>query len=231
VTGTRGNLRILVAEFAAMFVLAAAILFVAAGTIAWPVGWAFLVLSFGLSAAMYGWLVRHDPGLVAERMTGLGRLEQSAWENAFIALTCVFFLAWLVLMPLDAVRFQWSHVPAVVQALGAVLLVGAFWLHFLTFRENSYLSPAIRIQSERGQKVIDTGPYRYVRHPMYTSLLGLTAGAALLLGSWLGLVAVPVLAIGLAARAMLEESMLARELPGYDEYMVRVRYRFVPYVW
>jgi len=109
--------------------------------------------------------------------------------------------------------------------------VGAFWLHFLTFRENSYLSPAIRIQSERGQKVIDTGPYRYVRHPLYTSMLGLTAGAALMLGSWLGLVAVPVLAIALAARAMLEESMLARDLPGYDEYMVRVRYRFVPYVW
>jgi protein-S-isoprenylcysteine O-methyltransferase Ste14 len=225
------NVRLLVAEFVAMLLVTAAILFAAAGTIAWLAGWAFLVLMFGSSAVMYWWLVRHDPGLVAERMTGLDRSAQSLWDRLFVAVACVLMVGWLVVIPLDAVRFQWSHVPAPVQVAGAALLLGSGWLHFLVFRENTYLSPALRIQSERGQTLVDTGPYRYVRHPMYTSMVGLMVGASLMLGSWFGLLGVLAVAVAVAVRARGEERMLARELPGYDTYMTRVRYRLVPFVW
>ena len=225
------NVRLLVAEFVAMLLVTAAILFVAAGTIAWPAGWAFLVLTFGLSAGTYWWLVRHDPGLVRERMTGLDRSAQGLWDGLFVAVACVLMIGWLVVIPLDAVRFQWSHVPAPVQVAGAVLLVGSGWLQFLVFRENSYLSPALRIQSERGQTLVDTGPYRYVRHPMYTSVVGLMLGASLMLGSWFGLLGGLALAVAVAVRARGEERMLTRELPGYDTYVTRVRYRLVPFLW
>jgi protein-S-isoprenylcysteine O-methyltransferase Ste14 len=225
------NVRLLVAEFVAMFLITAAILFVAADTIAWPAGWAFLVLTFGLGAGTYWWLVRHDPGLVRERMTGLDKSAESRWDRLFVVVACVVMIGWLVVMPLDAVRFQWSHVPAPVQVAGTVLLLGSGWLHFLVFRENSYLSPAVRIQSERGQTLVDTGPYRYVRHPMYTSVVGLMVGTSLMVGSWFGLLGGLALGVAVAVRARGEERILTRELPGYDTYMTRARYRLVPFIW
>ncbi|HEY7201257.1 MAG TPA: isoprenylcysteine carboxylmethyltransferase family protein [Candidatus Dormibacteraeota bacterium] len=225
------DLRLLVAEFGGMLVVAAAILFGVAGTIAWPAGWIFLVLFFGLGAALTVWLVRHDPGLVVERMTGVGKPDRGRWDRAFVVVASVLLIGWLALVPLDAVRFGWSHVPAPVQVAGAVLFLASLWLQLLVFRENSFLSSAVRIQSERGQKVVDTGPYRHVRHPLYASLLGLLVGATLMLGSWLGLLVVLVLTAAVAARAMDEERRLLRDLPGYDAYAARVRYRLVPRMW
>ena len=115
----------------------------------------------------------------------------------------VFFLAWLVLMPLDAVRFRWSEMPGWLQVAGAILLLGSFYLFFLTFRENPYLSPVVRVQSERGQTVISTGPYHYVRHPMYAAAILFMAGTALMLGSWYGLLMglIFVVGISLSSRA------------------------------
>jgi protein-S-isoprenylcysteine O-methyltransferase Ste14 len=134
-------------------------------------------------------------------------------------------------MALDAVRFRWSKVPPWLQGIGALLLLGSFYIFYLTFRENSYLSPAVRVQTERSQTVVSTGPYRYVRHPMYAAFVLFTLGTALLLGSWYGLVG-GLLLIGMIAwRAVQEERVLREELKGYRAYMTRVRYRFVPYLW
>ena len=206
-------------------------LFLAAGTIVWPSGWAFLVLFFGFTIALTQWLLRHNPGLLTERMTGIGKANQPAWDRVFFAAMQVFFLAWLVLMPLDAVRFRWSQMPGWLQVVGAVLLLCSFYLFFLTFRENPYLSPAVRVQTERGQTVISTGPYRYVRHPMYGTTIVFIVGTTLLLGSWYGLFLGLVLVVGIAFRAVQEERVLRAELPGYDVYMARVKYRLIPYVW
>lgn len=206
-------------------------LFLAAGTIVWPSGWAFLVLFFGFTIALTRWLLRHNPGLLTERMTGIGKANQPAWDRVFFAAMQVFFLAWLVLMPLDAVRFRWSQMPGWLQVVGAVLLLCSFYLFFLTFRENPYLSPAVRVQTERGQTVISTGPYRYVRHPMYGTTIVFIVGTTLLLGSWYGLFLGLVLVVGIAFRAVQEERVLRAELPGYDVYMARVKYRLIPYVW
>ena len=225
------NLKHLTIGFVGLFVVFALALFLGAGTIFWPAGWAYLVLFFGGNVALARWLLRHDPGLLQERMTGFGKSGEPTWDKVFLVGLEVFLLAWLVLMGLDAVRFRWSQMPGWLQVVGALLLLGSFYLFFLTFRENPYLSPAVRVQTERGQKVITTGPYHYVRHPMYAAVIPFTVGTTLLLGSWYGLLMGLIFIAGIAFRAVQEERVLQAELPGYKEYMAQVKYRFIPHVW
>jgi len=104
-------------------------------------------------------------------------------------------------------------------------------LAILTFRENAFLSTMVRVQQERGQTVISTDPYHYVRHPLYSSALLFFLGTPLLLGSWYGLLFVSIMIAGLVGRTLLEERVLRAELPGYDAYMTQVKYRFIPYIW
>src|SRR6266498_1737953 len=227
----RVNLKLLTVQIVGMFVVLALALFVAAGTLVWRAGWAFLVLFFGFTIALSRWLLRHNPGLLTERMTGIGKPDQKTWDKLFFVVANLFFLAWLVVMPLDAVRFHWSQMPPWLQLVGAILLLGSFYLFFLTFRANAYLSPAVRLQTERGQTVVSTGPYHYVRHPMYATVIIFIVGTTLLLGSWYGLFLGLLLVIGIALRAVQEERTLRAELPGYEEYMAQVKYHLVPYVW
>jgi protein-S-isoprenylcysteine O-methyltransferase Ste14 len=225
------NRTLLTAQIVGMFVVFALALFLAAGTVAWPAGWAFLVLFFGFTIALSRWLLIHSPGLLTERMTGIGKPDQKTWDKVFFGVANLLFLAWLIVMPLDAVRFHWSQMPGWFQVVGAILLLGSFYLFFLTFRENAYLSPAVRLQTERGQTVVSSGPYQYVRHPMYATAIILLIGTSLLLGSWYGLVVVLILVVAIAFRAVQEERTLREELPGYDAYMTKVKYRLIPYVW
>jgi protein-S-isoprenylcysteine O-methyltransferase Ste14 len=205
-------------------------LFLPAGTLAWLAGWIFLVLFFGFLLAINCWLFRHNPGLLLER-TRLGTSDQQGWDKALFPLLIVFFFLWLIFMSLDAVRFHWSPVPVWLQLVGAIVLLCSFYLLFLTFRENSYLSTVVRIQEDRGQTVVSTGPYHNVRHPMYSAILVFVAGTSLLLGSWYGVLSEVILLILLAKRAMLEESALRAELPGYSAYMAQVKYRLIPRIW
>ncbi|CAN5607507.1 isoprenylcysteine carboxylmethyltransferase family protein [soil metagenome] len=225
------NLKMLTIQIVGMFVVFALALFLAAGTIAWPAGWVFLILFFGFTIALSRWLISHNPGLLTERMTGIGKPDQKTWDKVFFGVANVVFLAWLIVMPLDAVRFHWSQMPIWLQVVGALLLLGSFYFFFLTFRENAYLSPAVRIQNDRGQTVVSTGPYQYVRHPMYATAIILLIGATLLLGSWIGLSLVLLLVIAIALRAVQEEKTLRAELFGYDAYMAKVKYHLIPYVW
>jgi protein-S-isoprenylcysteine O-methyltransferase Ste14 len=225
------NRTLLTAQIAGMFVVFSLALFLAAGTVIWPAGWAFLVLFFGFTVAISRWLLKNNPGLLSERMTGIGKPDQKTWDKVFFGVANVFFLAWLVLMPLDAVRFHWSQMPVWLQMVGAFLLLCSFYIFFLTFRENSYLSPAVRVQTDRGQTVVSTGPYQYVRHPMYATAIIFLVGTTLLLGSWYGLALVLLLVVAIALRAVQEERTLRAELPGYDVYMAQVHYRLVPHVW
>jgi protein-S-isoprenylcysteine O-methyltransferase Ste14 len=225
------NVKLLTLEFLGLVVVFALVLFLAAGTIFWAAGWVYLLLFFGADGALGLWLLRHDPGLLQERLTGFGKPGEPTWDKVFFVFVMVFFLAWMVLMPLDAVRCRWSHVPAWLQVVGAGLLLGSFYLFFLTFRENPYASAVVRVQPERGQTVVSTGPYQYVRHPMYAAVIPFAAGTALLLGSWYGLLLGLMFLLGLAFRAVREERFLRAELPGYKEYMARVPYRFLPHVW
>ena len=214
---------------AVSFLLMAASLFLPAGTIAWPAGWICLILLHGWMLVGIGLLLKYNPGLLQERLSLSP--NQKAWDKVFLLLYELFLFAWLVLMPLDAVRFHWSRMPLLLQVVGAVALVVSFFLISLTFRENSFLSPTVRIQEERKQTVISTGPYHYVRHPMYAGGLLLFLGTPLLLGSWYGLLLFLLFLPGIAVRAVLEERVLRKELPGYDAYMAQIKYRLIPYVW
>ena len=221
----------LIAQFVGLFVVFALLLFLPAGTLDWAAGWVFLALFFGCSIAITVWLLKANPGLLDERMTGLGKADQKSWDKAIMVLIQLFFWAWLVVMPLDAVRFQWSHVPLWTQAVGGVIFVLGFYVMFLAYRENSFLSPAVRIQQERGHTVVTTGPYRHVRHPMYAGAVLFFLGATLLLGSWFGLLVGLLLSVVMAHRAVLEEATLRAELPGYAEYTTQVKYHLIPYLW
>lgn len=204
------------------------ILFLAAGTFAWLAGWIFLILFYSFVGLTVRLLRQRHSGLLEERMS---IFKPNPKRDSMFLWLCLVSLAWLVVMPLDAVRWHWSMVPFWLQIVGALILVGSFVCMYLAFRENAYLTPTVRIQAERGHAVISTGPYQYVRHPMYTGFHLFFLGMPLLLGSVYGLVLALAL-IGLfVRRAVLEERVLQADLLGYDAYMVRVTARFVPHVW
>jgi protein-S-isoprenylcysteine O-methyltransferase Ste14 len=186
---------------------------------------------FAFTIAESAWLYRFNPDLLAERMTGLGRADQERWDKTLVALLLVAFFAWLAGMGIDAVRVRFSNVPRPLQAFGALLLCASFFLFQATFRANPYLSPAVRIQTDRGHRLVDTGPYRFVRHPMYAAFAMYAPGTSLLLGSYWGLFGALLLNGITAWRAVREERVLREKLPGYDEYVRRVRYRLIPGVW
>ena len=206
------------------------LLFYAAGSLRWAQAWAFLAI-FALGSVGFSlWLLRRDPALLASRLTLVQR-GQPIWDRIFLLGFVVVWCDWLVLMALDAQRWRTSHVPAPVNAVGGGLVIAGFLATMRVFRENTFAAPVVRVQSERQQHVIDTGPYAVVRHPMYASAMPYLVGMPLLLGSWYGLAVVPLIVAGVGRRAVAEERLLKRELPGYAEYATRVRYRLVPGVW
>jgi hypothetical protein len=140
--------RLLITKVSGMAVVFAATLFVPAGTLEWPAAWIFLVLFFAFVVALSLWLLRHDPGLLAERMTGIGKSDQKMWDKVVLVIASVAFFGWLALMGLDT-RSGWSRTPVWLQALGALVLLNSFYVFFVTFRENTFLSPAVRVQTER----------------------------------------------------------------------------------
>jgi protein-S-isoprenylcysteine O-methyltransferase Ste14 len=207
------------------------LLFVPAGTLAWPAAWIFLVEFSLASILITRWLLRHNPDLLAERMKPLIQREQKPWDKALMAVFLLLWCAWFVVMALDAVRFGWSVVPFWLRVLGAVAIAMSMYIMHLIMRTNSFAAPVVKIQPERGHRVISDGPYAVVRHPMYGGALLLILGVPLLLGSWWGLALAPLLVFLLAVRAVLEERTLMAELPGYPDYAARVRYRLVPMIW
>ena len=209
----------------------AAILFIPAGTVRWPGAWIFLA-EMGVGGLVIGlWLAKHDPSLLAERLSPPFQQRQAAWDKLLMPAILVLWCAWMVFMALDTMRYRLSHVPVWLQYIGALGPLASLYLGYLAFRENTYAAPVVKVQKERGQRVISSGPYRYVRHPMYAGAILFFLGTPLLLGSWYGFAATPILIILLAVRVVIEEKTLGEELEGYGEYRDRVRYRLIPGIW
>jgi len=143
-----------------------------------------MISTYIFGIVLFIWVLRHDPGLLEER-TGF-KSDQPTWDKVFTVLGLIFFGIWWISMPLNAVRFHLSQMWTWLHLVGAIVLLSSFYLTYLTFRENLYLSSAVRIQKERGQTVVSTGPYRYISHPMHSSAILFFVGSALLLGSWTG---------------------------------------------
>lgn len=209
----------------------ALMLFLPAGTWAWPQGWAFLVLLVGCGLATDVWLLRRDPALLAARMKWPLAAEQRPRDRAVMTAILVCSIGWMAFMPLDARRFGWSHAPLWAEVAGAALILAAFWGWALVLRANTFAGTTIELQASRGQTVITTGPYAVVRHPLYAFTVLFMLGAPLLLGSLWGVAGLVVFIPLLAARALGEEAMLRAGLPGYADYAGKVRFRLAPGIW
>lgn len=212
------------------FGIMAAVLFLSAGTLHWLGAWVYTVVMVGLSLTMGVALARRDPGLMNERLSPPIQKNQPPADKILLSILLLAIFGWLALMGLD-IRYGWSTVPVWVQVVGAAVLLLSIWICYLTMLENSFAAPVVKIQDERGQQVITTGPYSYVRHPMYAGAILFFAGTALLLGSWWGVASVLFFAVLLAIRTFIEEGALRTGLRGYDDYAARVRYRLIPMVW
>ena len=213
---------------AILFLVMAALLFVSAGTLHYWQAWTYLAVYFGASIAITLYLVKKDPELLARRMSGGPFAEKEPAQRIIMSITSLGFIALAIVPALDR-RFGWSDVPVYAVALGdAVMLLGWLGIYFV-FRENSFA--AATIQSSADQRVISTGPYAWVRHPMYAAALVMLLGISPALGSWWGIPIVIAILPALIWRLTDEERFLVRNLPGYPEYQGRVRYRLLPFVW
>ncbi len=207
------------------------IIFASAGTIDYFGGWLYLAEMIAISVLMGTHMARVDPGLLRERLKGPMQKDQPLADKLILIPILLLMFASMAFMAADAARWRWSNMPPGIQWAGAALLLLAFAFMHWTMLTNSYAAPVVKIQKERGQTVVTAGPYRIVRHPLYFGALFYIAGTSLVLGSWWGLLSVPVLAIVLALRIGIEEKALREGLQGYDEYARRVRWRLIPFVW
>jgi protein-S-isoprenylcysteine O-methyltransferase Ste14 len=207
-----------------------ALLFASAGTLHWPGAWALLATSALLGPACGLWLAKTDPALLAERLRLTARDEQPAADKKFMLVFAATALVWLVAMGLDR-RLHASGFPLALQGLGLAMYLLSTGFIMWVFRVNSFAAPVIKVQAARDHHVISTGPYAWVRHPMYSGVMLFFFGIPLLLGSWWGLVIAPLFAVLFAVRARIEERALVAGLPGYADYAARVRYRLLPGVW
>jgi protein-S-isoprenylcysteine O-methyltransferase Ste14 len=204
------------------------LLFVPAGTVYYWQAWVYLSLFTGASMLTTLALVRHDPALLARRLRAGPTAEQQPAQRLIMLCTSIGFLALLVVPALD-VRFRWSAVPLGGIVVGDVLVVTGFAGIARVYRENTFTSATIEVAKD--QKVVSTGPYAIVRHPMYASASLYLLGTPLALGSYWGLVVFGALLPLLLWRLVDEERFLAQHLPGYTAYQQQVRYRLVPGVW
>jgi protein-S-isoprenylcysteine O-methyltransferase Ste14 len=205
-----------------------ALLFLPAWTFNYWQAWAFLSV-FGLSSlAVTIYLVKNDPGLLERRMHGGPTAEKELSQKIIMSAASIGFAAILVVPALDH-RWHWSAVPPYAVIAGNILIVLGWAIILFVFRENTFTSATIEVAPD--QRVISTGPYAIVRHPMYSGSLLYFLGIPIALGSWWGLLVAILMIPVFVLRLFDEEKLLARSLPGYSEYMDRVKYRLIPFAW
>ncbi len=221
---TRGILRILI-----VVGVMAGILFAAAGRVDWLAAWLLTILYLIFLLIMMIWGIKNAPDLFQER----GRIASNvkSWDKIINAAYAILLIVLLIIAGLDAGRYGWSEMPFILQVLGALGLFLAGWVIWWALAENAYASRWARIQQDRGQQVVTSGPYRYLRHPMYAAIILLVFCIAIELGSWWALFPGGLIAGLFVIRTELEDRMLHEELAGYREYASQVRYRLIPGIW
>lgn len=211
-----------------LFAVMAALLFAPPWTLDWWQAWLFLVVYFGGSIALMLDLAKRDPALLERRMKGGPWAEERLSQQIIMTIASLGFIGLLVIPAFDR-RFGWSHLTPVVALIGdALVMLGGYGV-WRVFRENSFTSARIELAAD--QRVISTGPYACVRHPMYATALVMMAGIPIALGSWWGLLALVAMIPALLWRILDEEKFLAAELPGYAAYKEKVRHRLIPHLW
>jgi protein-S-isoprenylcysteine O-methyltransferase Ste14 len=211
-----------------LLVVIGAVLFVSAWTFNYWQAWVFLSV-FGLSSlAVTVYLMKNDPKLLERRMHGGPTAEKELSQKIIMSAASIGFAAILIVPALDH-RWHWSAVPPYAVIAGNVLIVLGWTIILFVFRENTFTSATIEVVAD--QRVVSTGPYAVVRHPMYSGSLLYFLGIPIALGSWWGLLVGILMMPVFVFRLFDEEKLLARNLPGYSEYMDRLKYRLVPFVW
>ena len=209
-----------------------ALLFFPAGTFRWWRAWVFLGVWFvaGIVATLALFPAHKD--LLAERFKVLHQQGQPLADKIILYLLFADFLGMFVFTPLDVFRLHLLGRPGpFISSAGLVMFVWGFWIYYLALRENPFAAPVVKHLEERHHRVIDTGVYAIVRHPMYAGAIPLFIGIPLWLESYAAALLASVIIVILIVRIRLEEEFLQRELQGYEAYMKRVRYRLIPFLW
>lgn len=204
------------------------LLFLSAGTIHYWMAWAYLAVFFGTSVWITIYLMKNDPALLERRLSAGPTAEKEKSQKIIQLLTSIGFIALLVVPALNF-RFRGSSVPFPLEIAGDALTVLGFYIIFLVYKENSFTSATIQVVAD--QKVISTGPYAVVRHPMYAGAMFYLIGTPLALGSYWGLLPFVAMMPFLIWRLVDEERFLSKNLPGYVEYRAKVRWRLIPGVF
>ena len=212
--------------FGATFLL----LFAGAGTFAWPEAWIYILIQVLSSAVMGLWLWKNNPELVKVRME-VWKGMAKPWDRVVMILVIAAYVPFYFLPGIDAMRFQWSHVPPPVKILGFIGILISSGLVFWVLQTNPYSSAAIEVQKERGHTTITAGPYQYVRHPMYVGIILGFLSMPLALGSFVTFIPAIILTALIAVRTHLEDRTLRQELDGYTTYADTVKSRLIPGVW
>jgi protein-S-isoprenylcysteine O-methyltransferase Ste14 len=212
----------------AVFLLLA-LLFGPAGNLKWLEAWLFIIFYLIAVTGIILWMKKKSPELLKERMST--KKDTKSWDKKIIRVYTLLLMTMLAVAGLDAVRLRWSHVPLSLKIVGFSGFIPAFLLVFWTMTENAYLSQVVRIQKDRDHRVCTTGPYKYVRHPMYVGVILLILCLPLALGSFYALIPSSLIMLLFILRTFLEDKTLHAELPGYKEYADRVRYKLIPGIW
>jgi protein-S-isoprenylcysteine O-methyltransferase Ste14 len=211
-----------------LLIVLTAVIFVPARTIDYWQGWGFLAVFFASTVAITIYLMKRDPRLLERRVNAGPGAEKSLVQRRIQMLAGIAFLALFIVSGLDH-RFRWSTVPAFVTLFGDLAVVLGLYFVFLVFRENTFAAGTIEVGAD--QKLIATGPYAIVRHPMYSSALLMLLGTPIALGSWWGLLAIIPMTLVIVWRLLDEELFLVKRLAGYTEYQRTVRYHLLPGIW
>jgi protein-S-isoprenylcysteine O-methyltransferase Ste14 len=201
------------------------LLFLLAGTAQYWQAWGYLVVFFGASLLITLYLMKKDPALLERRLSGGPTAEKEKPQKIIMLFVTIGFIALLVVPALDY-RFMWSSLPLDMVIAGDILTALGFYIISVVYKENTFTSATIEVAAD--QKVISTGPYAVVRHPMYAGSLLYLFGTPLALGSYWGLLVLPAMMPFLIWRLFDEERFLSKNLPGYTEYCAKVRWRLIP---
>ncbi len=213
-------------------IIVAALLLIPAGTWNWPRAIQFLVAYGLISSVSVVLLAIFNPASLEARLEAPISKKQPIGDRVATALLIAVMIAWFVFIPIDVFRLELFAAPAFsVSVFGAAIAVAGLYIIILTFYQNEFAVPVVRDQKERGQTLVDTGLYGIIRHPMYLGLLVMFAGIGLWLESYASVIAVFIVLASLMPRILVEEKTLKNMLPGYTDYLSRVRYRLVPFVW
>jgi len=207
----------------------ALVLFLPAGTFDWPLAWLYLAVFAALVLVMIVWMARVNPEIfVARSRIGAGTKR---WDLVLVPLLLAIMTGQYVVAGLDAGRFHWQAISWWAVALGYAAFVPGMLISGWAEAVNKFFEPTVRIQSDRGHRVIDTGPYAYVRHPGYVGAILILVGTSLALGSLWSLIPAALATGILVLRTKWEDETLRAELAGYAEFVQRVRWRLLPGVW